>query len=169
LSERVGWLERMERAGRWAEDALLVILLTALVLIAAGQILLRNVFDIGFIWADESLRLLVLWLAVAGAVAASRSDRHINIAVLDRFLRGRWKSAKDLLIHGFTAGIAGVVAWHGALFVLTSREFGDLLLDGVPAWWLQAVLPVGFGLICWRYALFSARDLAGLLRGSAAG
>jgi len=27
------------------------------------------------------------------------------------------------------------------------------------------VLPVGFGLICYRYALFTARDLACLIRG----
>ena len=138
-------------------------------LVAAGQIVLRNFFDIGFIWVDESLRLLVLWLAVAGAVAASRSDRHINIAVLDRFLSGRWKAAKDLLVHGFTAGIAAVVAWHGALFVLTSREFGDLLLGGVPAWWLQAVLPVGFGLIAWRYVVFSLGDFGRLFRRGGAG
>lgn len=155
-------LDRLDRAGRFTEDALLVVLLTALVLLAAGQIVLRNFLGIGFIWADEALRMLVLWLAVAGAVAASRGDKHINIAILDRFLPGRWKNLKDLLVHVFTAGICGVVAWNGLLFVQTSREFGDLLLDRVPAWLLQIVLPVGFGLICYRYAVFSLRDAARL-------
>ena len=103
--------------------------------------------------------LMVLWLAVAGAVAASRSDKHINIAVLDRFLPRQLKLAKDALVHGFTAFICGVVAWYSLAFVRTSHEFGDLLLDGVPAWMLQAVLPVGFALIAWRYALFLLRDL----------
>lgn len=157
-------LSRLECAGRVAEDAVLVLLLGGMIALAAGQILLRNFLNIGFIWSDEALRLLVLWVAVAGAVAASRGDKHINIPIFDRFLPGRWGSLKDSVIHGFTAAICGVVAWHGALFVRSSHEFGDLLLGGVPAWMLQLVLPVGFGLIAYRYVLFTARDLAGLLR-----
>jgi TRAP-type C4-dicarboxylate transport system permease small subunit len=156
---------RLERAGRIAEDAVLVLLLGGMILLAAGQIVLRNFLNIGFIWSDEALRLLVLWVAVAGAVAASRSDKHINIPVFDRFLPGRLGLLKDFVVHAFTAGICAVVAWHGLLFVRSSREFGDLLLGGVPAWLLQLVLPVGFGLIAWRYALFGARDAARLVRG----
>ena len=158
------FLGRLERAGRLAEDALLVALLTGLILLSTGQILLRNFFDIGFIWGDEALRMLVLWLAVVGAVAASRSDKHINIAVLDRFLSGRLGIAKDIVVHAFTAGVCGVVAWYGLSFVRTSHEFGDVLLGQVPAWIPQLVLPVGFGLICYRYTLFALSDAARLIR-----
>lgn len=157
-------LSRLEEAGRMAEDAVLVVILTSMVLLAAGQIVLRNFFGVGFIWSDEALRLMVLWIAVAGAVAASRNDKHINIDVLNRFLPGPAKTAKDILVHGFTAAICGVVTWHSILFVRTSHEFGDVLLGGVPAWLLQIVLPVGFGLITWRYALFLLRDLRNILQ-----
>jgi TRAP-type C4-dicarboxylate transport system permease small subunit len=146
-----------------AEDAVLVVILSGMIVLASGQIVLRNFFDIGFIWSDEALRLMVLWLAVAGAVAASRDDKHINVEVLDRFLPGRVKTLKDALIHVFTAGICGVVAWHSFLFVRMSHEFGDVLLGGIPAWLLQAILPVGFGLIAYRYTLFVARDLRRLV------
>lgn len=154
----------LERAGRVAEDAVLVVILTGMILLAAGQIVLRNFLDIGFIWSDEALRMMVLWVAVAGAVAASRSDKHINIDVLDRFLPGRVKTLKDILIHAFTAAICGVVTWHSVLFVRTSYEYEDLLLGGVPAWILQVVLPVGFGLMAYRYTLFVGRDLRRLLQ-----
>jgi TRAP-type C4-dicarboxylate transport system permease small subunit len=155
---------RLERAGRAAEDAVLVVILTGMILLAAGQIVLRNFLDIGFIWSDEALRMMVLWVAVAGAVAASRSDKHINIDVLDRFLPGRVKTLKDILIHAFTAAICGVVTWHSVLFVRTSYEYEDLLLGGVPAWILQVVLPVGFGLMAYRYTLFVGRDLRRLFQ-----
>lgn len=164
MSGETNVFARLERAGRVAEDAVLVMILSGMIVLAFGQIVLRNFLDIAFIWSDEALRLMVLWLAVAGAVAASRGDRHINIAVLDRFLRGRASRLKDAVIHAFTAAISGIVAWHGLLFVLTSHEFGDVLLGGVPAWLLQAVLPVGFALIAYRYGLFTARDLRGLFR-----
>ena len=168
MSKATNLLARLDRVGRMAEDAVLVLILSGMILLATGQIVLRNFFDIGFIWSDEALRLMVLWIAVAGAVAASRSDKHINIAVLDRFLPGRVRRVKEALIHAFTAAISGIVAWHSLLFVRTSHEFGDVLLGGIPAWLLQAVLPVGFALIAWRYALFTLRDLGRLFGRDAA-
>jgi TRAP-type C4-dicarboxylate transport system permease small subunit len=164
LSTQTTIFSRLDAAGRMAEDAVLVVILSGMIVLATGQIVLRNFFDIGFIWSDEALRMMVLWLAVAGAVAASRNDKHINVEVLDRFLPGRIKTLKDILIHGFTAGICGIVAWHSFLFVRMSHEFGDVLLGGIPAWLLQAILPVGFGLIAYRYTLFAARDLWRLAR-----
>ncbi len=157
-------LARLDAFGRAAEDAVLVVILTGMILLAAGQIVLRNFFSVGFIWGDELLRLLVLWVAVAGAVAASRGDKHINIAILDRFLPGRLRTAAKVVIDVFTSVICGIVTWHSLQFVRTSHEFGDVLLGGVPAWLLQSVLPVGFGLICYRYGLFAVRDVIRLFR-----
>ncbi|MBT8038778.1 MAG: TRAP transporter small permease [Gammaproteobacteria bacterium] len=158
------WLNGLERAGKWGEDAVLVLMLVTMIALAAGQILLRNFMDVGFIWGDEMLRMLVLWLAVAGALAASREDKHISIDVLTRYLPGMMKVTAKLVVHAFTAVVCAVVAWHSFQFVQTSHEFGDVLLGNVPAWALQSVLPVGFGLIAWRYALFTLKDIASLFR-----
>lgn len=151
----------LDKAGRLLEDAILVIILTAMIGLAFSQIVLRNFFDIGVIWSDELLRLMVLWLAVAGAVAASRTDKHINIAILDRLLPASAVRWSKVLIQLFTAAVCTTVAWYGTLFVLTSREFGDELLGGVPAWWLQAPLPLGFALMAWRYFVHGGRSLLG--------
>ena len=166
MTERKPTFDKLERAGKALEDAVLVILLTGMIVLAAGQIVLRNFFDIGFFWTDEMLRLLVLWLAVAGAVAASRNNRHISIAVLDRFLPKTAKAAVDVVLHLFTAGICGLVTWHSLAFVRTSHEFGDVLLGSVPAWIPQAVLPLGFGLITYRYLLFAVRGVVRLPQGT---
>ena len=152
---------RLEKVGRAGEDAVLVVILGSMILLAAAQIVMRNMFNFGFIWSDEVLRMLVLWIALAGAVAASRSDKHINVAVLDRFLPEKVRRAVKIVLHLFTAGICGVVTWHSVKFVQTSREFGDLLMGGVPAWLPQLILPLGFGLICYRYSLFVIEGLVG--------
>jgi len=159
-------LAGLEKAGRAAEDTVLVLILTGMILLAASQIILRNFFGFGFIWADELLRMLVLWIAVAGAVAASRTDKHINIAVLDRFLSKKIGTVVKIIVDLFTAGICLVVTWYSINFVRTSYEYQDVLLGNVPAWILQLVLPVGFGLISWRYLLFSMKRLLALFRGS---
>jgi TRAP-type C4-dicarboxylate transport system permease small subunit len=165
LSRTEDTISRLEKFGRAGEDAVLVIILGGMILLAAAQIIMRNVFNFGFIWSDEVLRMLVLWIALAGAVAASRGDRHINVAVLDRFLPDKVKILAKIVIHLFTAGICGIVTWHSVLFVQTSREFGDLLMGGVPAWWPQLILPVGFGLISYRYSLFVIEGLLRLAKG----
>lgn len=157
-------LKRLERAGKAVEDLLLVLILSGMMLLAVMQIVLRNFFDTGFFWTDELLRLLVLWLAVAGAVAASRKDRHIRIAVLDRFLPESANRFALILLDLFTAAVCGLIAWHSFLFVRDTRAFGDLLLGDVPAWIPQAVLPAGFALIAWRYLVFAARGVAGKQR-----
>jgi TRAP-type C4-dicarboxylate transport system permease small subunit len=64
----------------------------------------------------------------------------------------------------FTAGICLVVTWYSINFVRTSYEYQDVLLGNVPAWILQLVLPVGFGLISWRYLLFSLKRLIAIFR-----
>ena len=160
-------IARLERLGRLAEDTVLVLLLSAMILLASAQILLRNGFNTGFIWADELLRLMVLWLALAGAVAASRADRQISIDILSRWLPPRAKLAVAAIVDLFTAGVCGVIAWHAARFVLEAREFGDTLLGDLPAWWFQVILPVGFALMCWRYAVFAASNSVRAVRGGA--
>lgn len=155
------WFERAEQAGRWLESVLLAVLLAGLIALASGQILLRNVFSVGVLWADGLVRLIVLWLALIGAIAAARDRRHIAINLAERYLPERVMVPVNVLVEAFTAGVAGVLAWHSARFVLDSRAFGDVLLDGWPAWWFQAILPVGFALIAYRYALRAAGRLAG--------
>lgn len=159
-------LGKLERLGKALEDALLVLLLSGMILLAVAQIVLRNVFDIGFVWTDELLRLLVLWLAVAGAVAASRSDRHISLAVLDRLLPPLGQHLAAVVTHLFTAVVCAMIAWFSLDFVRMSHEFGDLLLGSIPAWVLQAVMPVGFALIAYRYVLLAIQEGAKALHGT---
>lgn len=149
------------------EDAVLVVILSGMILLAFGQIVARNFFSFGFIWSDELLRMLVLWIAVAGAVAASRTDKHINIAVLDRFLSPKLNDRVKIIVDLFTAGVCAVVTWYSISFVHTSYEYEEVLLGNVPAWLPQLVLPVGFGLISWRYLLASLKRLVEQVRGSA--
>ncbi len=91
-------LARLLKVLHALEDGLLVGLLLALVFVAVMQIVLRNGFDGGFLWADAFLRVLVLWIGLAGAMAASREHRHISIDILGRFLpqraRARWRCSR---------------------------------------------------------------------------
>ncbi|MGD9020845.1 MAG: TRAP transporter small permease [Lysobacterales bacterium] len=148
---------RLEQAGTLAENTILVVILLGMVLLAGTQIVLRNFFDTSLFWGDEMLRLMVLWLTLAGGLAASRLDKHISIEVLDRFLPAKVRLPIRIIIDLFTAFICALFAWHGARFVIASYEFGDTLMKNTPAWMLQIVLPIGFGLMAYRHLLLALK------------
>lgn len=142
-----------ERIGRWLENAVLGIILFAMIALAATQVVLRGGFDSGLAWADEALRLLVLWAAMLGAIAATRDNMHLRIDLLSRFLPAIWRRAVAVLVDLFAAVVALILAWYSWRFVAESREFEDQVFGNLPAWPFQAVLPVAFALIAWRYVL----------------
>lgn len=135
------------------EDVLLAVILTAMIVLAAYQIILRNFFDGGIVWADPLLRVMVLWLGLLGALAASRGDNQISIDLLSRFLKGRVLAASGVLTAAFTALVCAVLAYAGWLFVKDSYEFGETIIRDLPAWWFQAIVPISFALMAWRYSL----------------
>lgn len=145
------------RALRLVEDAILALLLTAMIGLSATQILLRNLLETGLPWADSLLRLLVLWLALAGALAATRENRHIRIDLLSRFLSGAMNRATERLASVFTAAICALLAWHGGRLVWFEYQDGTTLGAGIPAWVAQIVIPLGFGLMALRFALLAIK------------
>lgn len=147
--------QKLEKAGSYAEDALLLVILIGMILLAGSQIFLRNFFDTSLFWGDEMLRLMVLWLTIAGGLAASRMDKHISIEVLDRFLPIHIQLIVKVIIDLFTAGICALFTWHSARFVMSSYEFGDTLMTDTPAWILQIIMPVGFGLMAYRHLVLA--------------
>jgi len=148
---------RLEKGGTHAEDALLLVILISMILLAGTQIFLRNIVDTSLFWGDEMLRVMVLWLTIAGGLAASRMDKHISIAVLDRFLPVKAQLITKVIIDLFTASICALFAWHSGRFVMGSYEFGDILMRSVPAWTLQIIMPIGFSLMALRHLIHAIK------------
>lgn len=161
----------LQRSLRWLhgfEDLLLAGLLLGMILLAASQILLRNFFDWNFSWGDPLVRVLVLWVGMLGAMAASRrtdkgGNRHISIDVLSPLLAGRRLHAANCLTALFTAAVCGLLAWHCGRFVYEEMQFGATGVGGVPLWWFQSVLPLGFGVMTLRFALSALLGAANVI------
>lgn len=147
------------RALHFVEDGILVLLLAMLVVIAGAQIVLRNIFDSGLVWADPALRVLVLWVGMAGTLAATRDDRQITVDVVARFVAPRRRAAIRVLTDLFTSVVCAVLAWHGTRLVAFDREGGLIAFAGVPVWVCELVLPVAFAVIAVRSLLMAWRHL----------
>ncbi|NVM57446.1 MAG: TRAP transporter small permease subunit, partial [Desulfobacterales bacterium] len=80
---------RFEQALRFftrLEDTFLVSLLSFMIGLAFLQIVLRDFFSTGLLWADPLLKNLVIWVGLVGASIATREDKHITIDVIPRVL-----------------------------------------------------------------------------------
>ena len=134
-----------------AEDILLALLLGTLVLLAPLQIVLRNFFDAGLSWADPFLRVLVLWVALFGALAASRQHKQIAVDVVSKFLSPRGRAILGIVTGLFTAVVCFLVAYHAGVFVAGERAFGSKAFGDVPAWLCESVIPFAFAMIGVRH------------------
>lgn len=170
MSERIAaLLSGLERFGRLSENAALVILLGSMILLGVGQIVLREVFETGIFWADELIKLIVLWLAMIGSIAATRDNRHIRIDALSHLLPDNAVTAVRLLVDVFAAVVCAVIAWQAWRYLQVEIEFEDTVLIDTPAWLAHSVLPLAFALVSFRFGVTALSDLHGAISGSAAG
>ena len=127
------WLGRLDRIGLFAENALLMIVLASMLGIAVWQIFARNVYSGGFFWADEYLRLAVLWVAFIGSVAAARDHRHLRIDLLSRLLPASLTRWTDFIADLATVIICLVLAWYSLCLLYTSPSPRDLSTSRMPS------------------------------------
>lgn len=110
----------------------------------------------GFAWGDAFLRQLILWLAVLGAAVATRQDRHINIEIASKFLPKNWKTKIRIFTDAFTSVVCGLVVYSGVELVKSEIGAGSIAFANVPAWVMEMIIPIGFGIICLRYLRYFA-------------
>ena len=137
------------------EDSILVGVLLTMLLMAVLQIFLRNFFNSGIIWGDSMVRILVLWVGLLGAMIATRNNNHINIDIISRFLPENIKNVSQLIIEIFAAFVCAIMTWFSSKFVLMEMEYEITAFANVPAWICEAIIPIAFGVICFRYCILS--------------
>ena len=139
------------------EISLIALLLAALVFFGCLQIVLRNFFQRGIIWADPLMRHTVLWLGCLGGVYATSKMRHISIDVLTRFLPKKAKVVRDRAVYLATSAVAVMLGFAALKLVLEEKSYGEKEFLNIPTWVLQAILPAAFLLISYRCLLNALR------------
>lgn len=154
-------LQKIDALLNKAEGGLLILLLAVMILLAFVQVVLRNAFSSGILWADILLRHLVLWIGFLGAALATSSDRHISIDALTRFLPERIKRGVNTLSSLFAAFISFLFFRAALTFIESERLDGSTVYAEIPSWYAEAIIPIGFGLLFIHFlirAILSGRD-----------
>ena len=146
-------LKRLLNGLHRAEDLLIALLVTALLVLSLSQIGLRMFFHTGLDWAEPVSRVGVLWLALLGALGAARARRHIAIDALPKILPPLGRRIAWVISQLATSVVCGLLGWYSYGMVLMERSAPASFVPGIPSWWPMLIMPIGFGLMCLRVAV----------------
>lgn len=161
-------LQKLDTLLNKAEGGLLVFLLAVMIVLAFAQVVLRNAFSSGILWADILLRHLVLWIGFLGAALAVSHDRHISIDALTRFLPERVKHGVNVLSYLFAAFISFLFFRAALTFMQNEMLDGSTVYAEIPSWYAAIIIPVGFGLLVVHFLIRAVLRARSALKGGEA-
>jgi TRAP-type C4-dicarboxylate transport system permease small subunit len=164
----MNFLNRLSNYIAFAEKGLIGTLLTVMIVLAFLQVILRNFFLTGILWVDPLLRHMVLWICFLGASIATQKKKHINIDVFSRLLSTKSKSAVNMLTNLFAAGVSYALMDASYKFILDEQEAQTVILTinnfEIISWWFQIIIPVGFGLMIFRFLINASSSMIQIIR-----
>jgi TRAP-type mannitol/chloroaromatic compound transport system permease small subunit len=122
----------------------------ALVLVMAGNVLLRYGFATGSVWAQELEWHLMSPIALIGMSYALRHGEHVRVDVLFARFQPRTQAAIDVLSAALGIAVALIVIQLSLGYVGQSfaQNEGSANPGGIPyRYLLKALIPIGFALL----------------------
>ena len=115
------------------------------------NVVLRYLFDTGFVWVLEAVQYLFAWVVLIGAAHGVKAGIHLGIDILtEKFSPAtqRWLALFALLV---CLAFAVPVLWLSVDYVWLIYGWGDLTQDlQIPQWIPYMALPVGLSLMTLR-------------------
>jgi len=141
---------RFRGVGR-LDEVLSSVALALMVLIALAEMVLRPLLGRGVENAPVLVQHLGLALTMLGAVAA---ERHGHLSSLGNALAhlggARWQTAIRAFGQASAALVCGVLALASWRLAATEMTVAHDLAYGLPTWWVQLLMPLGFALLGYK-------------------
>jgi C4-dicarboxylate transporter DctQ subunit len=165
------------------EEGLMALLLAGMTILTALQVLLRYVFNSGFVWSLEATSYSFAWLVLLGISYGVRTRSHIAVELVVGRLSGSKRKIVSLLALCICLAYAGLMCFGSAVFIQKLFVLGNEARDiPLARWILTIILPLGFALLASRFVGlafqmwksgdwslgFAGKEEASILRGESA-
>ncbi len=153
------WIDKgLARLEVWV----IIIFLSLMVIFTFIQVCLRGLYTHGHVqwanalmghidWSEPFVRFLVLWLTFLGASLITGENKHIKIDLFSTLLPPKWLPVREFILSIVCVIISATMLFVCAGYVKIEMEFGGTVFLNLPSWIGELILPVGFGLILFRF------------------
>lgn len=134
------------------EEWLIASFMAVATLVTFSAVVLRYSAGTGISWAQELTIYLFIWMAKFGAAYGVRTGIHIGVDFVVNAARPSIK--RILVIAAMSLGVifTGVIAFFGARWVIFIHGTGQISPDlEWPMWVIYLAIPLGSGLMCYRF------------------
>lgn len=143
-----------------------MVLVAVMVGLSFYQVLLRQLFGTGLLWADTLTRHLVLWVGFLGAALAAAEGKHFAFEAMAH-QGGRRGAALRLFGSLFGAAVSALLAGAAWQYFQEERQAAETLFSvgslSVPSTWFAVAIPTGFALVLVHLLVRSALAAGDLL------
>jgi C4-dicarboxylate transporter, DctM subunit len=134
---------------RWA----LVAIVLTMVLLPTLEAAVRRLTGSGVPGAAVYTEHLTLWVGFLGAMLATSTGHHLALSTVDFLPEGWPRELARSFGSAVTTLICAVLVYASFDMVLLDKGRVDTLAGGVPEWWFEVVMPVGFAVMSVRGAM----------------
>ena len=135
-----------------ASWSLLLVLLAALQIAARWHVVAQFLPDGGL------LKISVLWLAMLGALAAARDEKHLGMDALVHVLPALGQRIARSVAFGFAGVVCAYVAYYGYQFVLLEFQSPSEAHTFVPTWIVACIFPFAFAGMALRFFIHTTKS-----------
>ncbi|MBN2145388.1 MAG: TRAP transporter small permease subunit [Candidatus Aureabacteria bacterium] len=139
------------------EKSLLVVLFCIIIFLSFTQVILREFFSSGLLWADTFLRHLVLWIGFLGAAIAARNEKHFVIDIAKKLFPEKTRIVIEIVTSLFVLIALYYLSFSAVKFFKDDVAFSSVLFRirdfEIPSYWMNVIIPAGFILLFIHFAL----------------
>ena len=159
----------LENIERW----LVIISFSLMVIFSSLNVVLRALYtklDIQFAnlflssidWSEPFARLMVLWITFLGASLLTKNNRHIRIDIMGHLLPPALLKIREVTLAIACSVICFFMLRASIGYISMEMQYGTGMLMGISAWKWQLIIPIGFGMMLFRFLVNLLNDLVNL-------
>lgn len=142
----------MDRALTHIENVIMCGAFVGAFAVGTMQVILRYVFNTGFVWSEFALVTLTVIAALMGGSRAITQGLHIRVSLFTDNMPGKTRIAVDTFALLITLAYSGFVAYAGYLYVeFLMRTGARSIQSGIPLWIVYSIVPAIMILFIVRY------------------
>ena len=155
----MGWIRTVGAKARLVQESIAYSLLAIAALLASFEVVSRYLFNSSHAWAEELVKLSILYAVFIAAGITLWSGGHIGIDFILRKFKGKVSEALHLVINIATFSASVLFSYSGILVVHKYFTLGVIapIEFHLPMAVIFLPLPIGFGLL----SIYSFAMIAG--------